>query len=62
MTGETNAVKAQVIAWITALIGLLIAFGVPLTDVQEGAILTFVGATGSIYVGLTYTKSHKRRA
>jgi len=56
----TNATKAGIIAALNALLGLLIAFGVPLSDVQTAAILGFGNAVLAVVVGLTYQNSPKR--
>jgi len=60
MTGITNATKANVIAALNALLGLLIAFGVHLTDIQTAAILLFANAIGVLFIGFTYKDSAKR--
>lgn len=56
----TNATKALVISMINASIGLAVAFGVSITEVQTGAILLFANALGALVVGLTYKRSPKR--
>ena len=56
----TNATKAGVISAINAALGLAIAFGVNITDVQTGAIIVFANAALGLVVGLTYKKSAKR--
>jgi hypothetical protein len=56
----TNAIKAQVIVLVNAVIGLLTAFGVDLTDKQQGALIVFVNAVFGLWVLLTYQYSHKR--
>lgn len=56
----TNATKAGVISALNALLGLLIAFGVPLTEVQTAAVLGFGNAVLGVWVGLTYKNSPKR--
>lgn len=43
---------ASVTAVITAVVGLLVAFGVPLTDEQQTAILAVVAAVAPLAVGL----------
>lgn len=56
----TNATKAGVITCLNALLGLLLAFGVPLSTVQTGAILAFGNAVLGLVVALTYKQSAKR--
>jgi hypothetical protein len=56
----TNATKAQIIVVINALLALLQAFHVNLSPGQQGAILVFINAVLALWVGLTYTYSHKR--
>jgi len=56
----TNATKAGIISAINAGLGLAIAFGVSITEVQTGAIIVFVNAVLGLVVGLTYKKSIKR--
>lgn len=56
----TNAVKAGIVAVINAIIGVLLAFGVDISDAQQGAILILVNAVLALWVGLTFTYSHKR--
>lgn len=56
----TNATKAQIIAVVNALLGLLIAFDIVFTQTQLSAIDVFVNAVLALFVGLTYTQSAKR--
>ena len=56
----TNATKATVIAVLNAALGLAVAFGVPLTETQTGAILAFGNAALALVVGLTYKSSPAR--
>jgi len=56
----TNTTKANIIASINAGLGLAIAFGVSLTEVQTGAIIVTVNAVLGLIVGLTYKNSAKR--
>lgn len=60
MSGITNATKANVIAALNALLGLLIAFGVPLSDTQTASILVFANTLGAVLIGFTYKDSAKR--
>jgi hypothetical protein len=59
--GMTNAVKAQIIVVINALLALLEEFGLNLTDGQQTAIIVLVNAVLALWVGLTYSYSHKRQ-
>lgn len=56
----TNATKANIIAALNALLGLLVAFGVDVTEAQTAAILVFANAIGIIAVSLTFKSSPKR--
>jgi len=57
----TNAVKAQIIVLVNAVMMLLLAFGVDLSDKQQGAIGAAVNAVLGLWVAFTYQKSHKRK-
>lgn len=57
----TNASKAQVIAFVNAVIGLLVAFElVELSTEQLAAVATFVNLAAGAFVALTYKMSPKR--
>lgn len=56
----TNATKAQIIVALNAVMGVLIAFDVPLTLVQVGTIDVAVNAVFGLFVAATYTSSAKR--
>lgn len=56
----TNATKANVIALVNAIFGLLTAFDVAFTEAQKGAIIGVVNAVFVVFVGATYTQSRKR--
>lgn len=56
----TNATKANLLAAINALLGVLVLFGVDLTADQMAGILTAVNALAVLIIGLTYKKSPKR--
>lgn len=56
----TNATKALIIAFANAIIGLLVAFDVVLTETQQTAILVTLNAGLALWVGLTFQYSHKR--
>lgn len=58
----TNATKALIIGVVNAVLGLLQVFGVMLSDAQQGAILVLVNALLALWVGVTFTYSHKRIA
>jgi len=60
ITQTTNAVKAQVIVVINAVLALLAAFHVVLTNPQIGALTVAIDALLGLYVAVTYTRSHKR--
>ena len=56
----TNASKAQIIVAVNAVLALLVAFHVVLTQAQLGAIGVAVNAVLGLVVSLTYTQSAKR--
>lgn len=56
----TNAVKAQIIILVNAILGLLTAFGVSLSDGQQTAITVAVNAVFALWIMLTYQNSSKR--
>lgn len=56
----TNATKANVIAAINAIFGLLVVFHVGITDAQIGAIDIAANAVLALLVGATFTQSAKR--
>ena len=56
----TNATKAQVIALVNAVLGILLAFHVVLTTEQLGAVQTAVNAGLGLIVAMTFTQSSKR--
>lgn len=56
----TNAVKAQAIVAVNALLALLATFHVVLTQKQIGAIDLALNALFGLYVAVTYTQSRKR--
>ena len=60
MPQPTNATKANIIGLVNAAMFLVVAFGVSLTDAQQGAIGGFVNAALILWVGLTYKDSPKR--
>jgi hypothetical protein len=57
----TNATKAQAIAVINAVFGVLAVFDVAnLSDAQKGAVLTAANAVMALIVGVTYKQSALR--
>jgi hypothetical protein len=56
----TNTTKAQIIVLANALMALVAAFGVTLSDRQTGAITLTVNAVLGLWVALTYRNSAKR--
>lgn len=60
MLSITNTTKANIIAAVNAGLGLLIAFGISVSDGQQAAIVTAVNAALILWVGLTYKQSAKR--
>ena len=57
----TNATKAQVIAALNAVLGVLGSFNIGhLTHAQQGAILVAANAVLATLVGVTYQSSSKR--
>ena len=56
----TNATKAAIIAAANAALGLAVAFGAALTDVQTGSIMVALNATLGLIIATTYKNSAKR--
>lgn len=56
----TNTTKANIIAVLNAALGLLVSFGVNLSDAQLASILTGANAVLVLWVSLTYKNSAKR--
>ena len=57
----TNALKAQIIACVNAVLGVLAAFNVGhITNAQQGALLVAVNAVLALLVAVTYQSSSKR--
>ena len=57
----TNATKAQIIAALNAVLGVLGSFNIGhLTHAQQGAILVAANAVLAALVGVTYKSSAKR--
>jgi hypothetical protein len=57
----TNTTKAHVIVAVNAVLALVAAFGVSLSDKQTGAIVLAVNALLSLWVAVTYKNSPKRK-
>jgi hypothetical protein len=57
----SNALKAQIIVAINAVLGLVVAFGVSLTDAQQGAITVAANALLGVWVAVTYKASPMRK-
>lgn len=58
----TNAAKAQLIALVNAVLGVLAAFNLGgITDTQKAALLVAVNAVLSLVVAVTYKSSAKRK-
>lgn len=56
----TNAVRAQIIVAVNALLALAANFGVGVSSNQAGAISLAVNAVLGVWVALTYKNSPKR--
>lgn len=56
----TNATKAALIAAVNATLGLLIAFDVALSQLQQGAIVSAANVYLGLWVAFTYGRSRKR--
>ncbi len=57
----SNATKAQAIIAINALMAVLVEFGIDLSEKQQAAIAILVNALLSLYIGLTFKQSGKRK-
>lgn len=51
MKNEPAAVLSAILAVVIASVGLLTEFGVKISEGQQTAIITFVGAVGALVVG-----------
>ncbi len=56
----TNATKAQIVVFANALLVVLKAFDVPLTDAQFDAISLAGNAAFGLWIALTFQLSKKR--
>lgn len=56
----TNATKALVVAFVNAALGLVVSFGVNLTDAQQASIIAVVNTGLALWVALTYKNSPAR--
>lgn len=53
----TNALKAAIIAALNAGLGVLVAFGVDLSDEQIAAVLGFGNAVLALWIAVSYRNS-----
>ena len=56
----TNATKAQIIVAVNAILAMVVAFGVNVTDGQQAAIQGGVNALLGLWISLTFHKSPYR--
>lgn len=57
MRNEPLVTRATIVALAAAVVGVLVVFGVPLTDEQQAAILALVGVAAPLLVAaLTRSK------
>lgn len=56
----TNALRAQIIVLVNAILAAIVAFGVALTDRQTAAVTLVVNAALGIWVAATYKTSPRR--
>lgn len=56
----TNAKKAAIIAFVNAALAVAVTFGLPLSEVQIGALGVLVNAGLGLYVALSYKNSPMR--
>lgn len=56
----TNALRAQIIVAINAILACVVSFGVGLSDSQTGSITLAVNAVLGIWVAMTYKSSPRR--
>ena len=56
----TNAQKAAIIVFVNALLSTAVVFGLPLSEVQFGALDLLVNTALGLYVALTYKLSPRR--
>ena len=56
----TGATQAMAIGCINALMGLAVAFNVPMTDAQQGAIIAVANTFMALFVVLTKENSPSR--
>ena len=56
----TNATKGILLGLVTAVLNLLTAFNVLMTQAQIGAITTVVSLALTLWIALTYKNSRKR--
>lgn len=56
----TNALRAQIVVAVNAILAAVMAFGVSLTDKQAGAISLAVNAVLGVWIAATYKSSPRR--
>lgn len=56
----TNALRAQIVVAVNALMAVIVSFGVSLTDSQTGAIALAVNAVLGVWIAMTYKSSPRR--
>jgi hypothetical protein len=56
----TNATKANILAFLNAVLALAVLFGAPLTEEQLAGIGIALNAGAALVVGFTYKDSPKR--
>ena len=60
LLGITNATKAAIICLANAVLAVLVAFGVDLSDRQNAAVLALVNGVLLLWTALTFQLSRKR--
>lgn len=56
-SGEPALLQATATAVVAAAIGLLVSFGLPITDEQQNAILSFVAVIAPLVAGVLIRRS-----
>lgn len=56
----TNTTKGLIAAFINSGLGLAVAFGLPLSTEQVGALTLFLNAGIALFIALTYKNSPRR--
>ena len=57
----TNALKAQIVAALNAVLSAVVAFGVNLTQAQTGAASIALNAILGVWIAATYKSSPRRK-